>query len=99
VEKLDKGVIIENESQFHSSPCMTNTTLNNLPVGARARVDNIELDSAASQRLMTLGLLPGIDVRVVQHAPLGDPIAIEFEGRRVSLRKSEAAGVFLTIIN
>lgn len=72
-----------------------NETLNNLPVGSCARVENIELDNAASQRLMILGLLPGIDVRVVQHAPLGDPIAIEFEGRRVSLRKREAAGVIL----
>ena len=70
-------------------------TLDNIPVGDSGRVEKIELANAASQRLMTLGLLPGIDVTVVQHAPLGDPIAIEFEGRRLSLRKREAAGVFL----
>jgi ferrous iron transport protein A len=70
-------------------------TLCNLPIGACARVEHIELDNAVSQRLLTLGLLPGMDVKVVQHAPLGDPIAIEFEGRRVSLRKQEAAGVIL----
>ncbi len=73
-------------------------TLCSLPVGVCARVEHIELDNAASQRLMTLGLLPGIDVRVVQLAPLGDPIAIEFEGRRVSLRKREAAGVILKVL-
>lgn len=70
-------------------------TLDKLPIGTSARVEDTELGTSASQRLMTLGLLPGCQVTVVQYAPLGDPIAIEFEGRRVSLRRSEAAGVYL----
>ena len=70
-------------------------TLNHLPVGSSAQVESTNFDTTANQRLMTLGLLPGTDVTVVQHAPLGDPIAIEFDGRRVSLRKNEAARVFL----
>ncbi len=74
-------------------------TLNHLPVGSSAQVESTKLDSTANQRLMTLGLLPGTDVTMVQHAPLGDPIAIEFDGRRVSLRKNEAAGVHLKPIS
>ena len=70
-------------------------TLNHLPVGSSAQVESTNFDTTANQRLMTLGLLPGTDVTVVQHAPLGDPIAIEFDGRRVSLRKKQAAGVHL----
>ena len=70
-------------------------TLDNLAVGASAKVKNTEFDSSSSQRLMTLGLMPGTEVKVVQQAPLGDPIAIEFEGRRLSLRKKEAAEVEL----
>ena len=42
-----------------------------------------------------MGLIPGVQVRKVRVAPLGDPIAIEFDGRCVSLRRTEANGVRL----
>jgi ferrous iron transport protein A len=70
-------------------------TLDTLPIGITARVEETEHGTSTSQRLMTMGLLPGCQVKVVQHAPLGDPIAIEFDGQLVSLRRSEAAGVYL----
>jgi len=40
-----------------------------------------------------MGLLPGTEVAVIQVAPLGDPIEIEFGGLRLSLRKSDAVAV------
>jgi ferrous iron transport protein A len=40
---------------------------------------------------MNLGLLPGMAVKVVQVAPLGDPIAIEFSCQQISIRRAEAA--------
>lgn len=40
-----------------------------------------------------MGLLPGAEVRVVQVAPLGDPVEIEFNGMRLSLRRADAAAV------
>ena len=43
------------------------------------------------QRLMALGFLPGGEIRVVQVAPFGDPIAVELNGWRVSLRREEAS--------
>ena len=46
---------------------------------------------ALAQRLMAMGFLPGVRVRVVHVAPFGDPITVELEGWRVSLRLSEAA--------
>ncbi len=45
------------------------------------------------QRLMAMGLLPGTAVTVVQVAPLGDPVEVEFRGMRLSLRKADAASV------
>jgi ferrous iron transport protein A len=44
-----------------------------------------------SQRLLAMGFLPGTPLRVVQVAPFGDPITIELDGWRVSLRRAEAA--------
>ncbi len=69
--------------------------LSNLSIGKIARVKAIDANISVDQRLMVMGLLPGMDVKVVQVAPLGDPIAIEFQGRCVSLRKAEASGVLL----
>lgn len=69
------------------------STLNDLKVGEHAQVVSLDADDSINQRLMVMGLLPEMSVTMVQVAPLGDPIAIEFEGRRVSLRRAEAAGV------
>lgn len=67
--------------------------LNQVPVGRTARVREIHTEYATNQRLMTMGLLPGMKIRVVQIAPLGDPIAVEFNGQHISLRRAEAANI------
>jgi ferrous iron transport protein A len=67
------------------------TVLSELAVGETGRIKSIPAESAVNQRLMNLGLLPGMMVKIVQVAPLGDPIAIEFTGQRISIRRSEAA--------
>ena len=43
-----------------------------------------------TQRLLAMGFLPGTRLRVVQIAPFGDPITVELDGWRVSLRLREA---------
>ncbi len=73
----------------------TMTTLSELPRGIMARVKDLCTENTVAQRLMTLGLLPGIDIQVVEVAPFGDPIAVEFNGQRISLRLTEAAGVLI----
>lgn len=42
-------------------------------------------------KILSLGLVMGTLVKVVNVAPLGDPITIEVRGSRISLRKSEAS--------
>jgi Fe2+ transport system protein FeoA len=47
-----------------------------------------------------MGCVPGEPVRVVQVAPLGDPISIEVSGYHLSLRLSEADSIIVaTTIN
>jgi ferrous iron transport protein B len=43
-----------------------------------------------TQRLLAMGFLPGTPIRIVQVAPFGDPITVELDGWRVSLRLTEA---------
>lgn len=68
-------------------------SLDLLKAGERGRVEPGDADHPAFQRLLAMGLLPGAEVRVVQIAPLGDPVEIEFNGMRLSLRKTDAAAV------
>ena len=64
-----------------------------LRAGERGRVQPGTADHPAFQRLLAMGLLPGKEVSVVQVAPLGDPVEIEFNGMRLSLRKADAGAV------
>ncbi len=70
-------------------------TLAQLPVGASAKVARIEGTDELACRLMEMGLTPGVELRVVGTAPLGDPLELEVRGYRLSLRKSEAQRVEL----
>lgn len=71
--------------------------LSHLPVGRSARVISLNASRPVDQRLLALGLLPGMTVKVTRVAPLGDPIAIEFQNQCVSLRKAEAIEVMVEL--
>ncbi|HJN48842.1 MAG: FeoA family protein [Pseudomonadales bacterium] len=43
------------------------------------------------KRLISLGLTPGTEFKLLKVAPLGDPIEIAVRGFRLSLRRNEAA--------
>jgi Fe2+ transport system protein FeoA len=55
------------------------------------RVIKMKSSNPCIARLMTMGLLPEQELRLTHEAPLGDPIAIEFNGCHMSLRLRDAA--------
>jgi len=66
------------------------TTLGKLQPRQTGRIVSVEADGPVAGRLLALGLLPGTTVRVLGVAPLGDPIMVQLDGFRMSLRKAEA---------
>ena len=60
---------------------------------ARARVLEVSGDDEISQRLLEMGITPGVEVKYVGKALLGDPLEIELRGYRLSLRRQEASRV------
>ena len=69
-------------------------TLDNLRCGDRAKVVSVECsDHALRQRLFSLGIFPGSQLRVCHFAPLGDPMTVHCGSAQVSLRKNEARSV------
>ncbi len=70
-------------------------TLKELPVGETAFVAGIRGSRQVSKRLMEMGVVPGVRVRVVKTAPFGDPMEIRLLGYNLALRKNEADSVEL----
>ena len=66
------------------------TTLDSLPLNARARVVAVRGSGAVARRLMEMGVVPGAPVCVVRSAPLGDPLEIRVRNYHLALRRSEA---------
>lgn len=64
--------------------------LNHLRPGHRGRIHSVDCDSGTAQRLMSMGVLPGRELTLAKVAPLGDPIAVDIAGHRLSLRRAEA---------
>jgi Fe2+ transport system protein FeoA len=69
--------------------------LDQVAVGSRARVLEVRGSDDVAVRLMEMGLIPGTDLAVLGTAPLGDPLELEVRGYRLSVRRSEAARVFV----
>lgn len=71
-------------------------TLKDMELNREASIVAVEGRGALAQRLLAMGFLPGTAVKVVQVAPFGDPITVEVDGWRVSLRLNEAAALTVT---
>ena len=65
-------------------------TLNDLKPGQEGAVVSIGEKGPMRRRIMDMGVTPGVRVKVVKVAPLGDPIEVNIRGYELSLRKDEA---------
>ncbi len=68
-------------------------TLRDLRPGQKGTVTAVSAEGAMKRRIMDMGVTPGVDVKVVKTAPLGDPVEVRVRGYELSLRKDEAAWV------
>ncbi len=71
--------------------------LSELKVGDKAVVSGVLAESSVRRRILDMGLIKGTRFKVLRVAPLGDPVEIFFKGMYLTLRKSEAAGIVVTL--
>ena len=64
-----------------------------LAVGEAGCVVRIAEADDISRRLLEMGVTPGVEIRRLGAAPLGDPLEFELRGYRLSLRRKEAEHV------
>lgn len=72
--------------------------LNELRTGEQGKVIRITAKGPVRRRILEMGVTPGTEISVKGVAPLGDPMEVLVKGYRLSLRKEEAAGVFVEVL-
>jgi Fe2+ transport system protein FeoA len=68
-------------------------TLANLEIGEKAVVTKVKGNNPISKRLMEMGIVPGVSVRIIKSAPFGDPIEIKVLGYNLAMRRNEAEAI------
>ncbi len=75
-------------------PISNSNSLAYLPVGIEAKVLSVQSNnSAVAKRLMEMGVVPGVSVRVIKTAPFGCPMQIRVRGYNLALRRAEAESI------
>lgn len=91
-----EGIQIPEVSPF--GPCETGpdaVTLASQRPGFRGTITRVCGEGPIRRRLMEMGVTSGTPIEVERLAPLGDPIEVKVRGYHLSLRKDEAASVYV----
>lgn len=67
-----------------------NVTLRDIPVGSPAVIEKVGGKGALRQHFLDMGMIPGVEVKVVQLAPMGDPMELEIHGYKLTIRLADA---------
>ncbi|MDR1040515.1 MAG: ferrous iron transport protein A [Deltaproteobacteria bacterium] len=70
-------------------------SLRKLRRGQSAVITGITADGEMGRRIRDMGLIPGVQVKCMGHAPLKDPMAMRLMGFTLTLRNNEAD--FITV--
>ena len=72
------------------------TTLDKLGVGQSGIITQVGGQGALRRHLLDMGLTPGVRVRLIGTALLGDPLILLVRGSRVSIRRRLARQIILS---
>ena len=76
---------------------MDEMNLKDLKPGEEGKVISIGERGPLRRRIMDMGVTPGVMIKVIKVAPLGDPIEINIRGYELSLRKKEAQQISIEV--
>jgi len=71
--------------------------LQDLKPGQKGKVTKISGTGSIHSRILSMGIIKGTELEMERVAPLGDPVEIKLKGYHLSLRKSEAANIYLEV--
>lgn len=68
-------------------------TLDQLPIGKKAKIVAVHGAGALRDRLLDMGLTPKTIVMIRKFAPMGDPIELTLRGYELTLRIEDAKNI------
>lgn len=72
-------------------------TLSDLKPGQKGLVTDMKSTNLALiSRVMALGIVPGEEIELLRHAPLGDPLQIKAGATYISVRKADSGFINIT---
>jgi len=71
--------------------------LSELKPGQKGTISKVGGSGQTHRRILDMGVVPHTGVEVERVAPLGDPIEVRIKGYHLSLRKEEAANVYVEV--
>ena len=74
-------------------------SMDQLLPGEKATVLQIHAVGDLRQKLLAMGLLPGVEVQLIRVAPLGDPLDFKLRDFHLSMRRNEARNIIVERIN
>ncbi|MBO4394209.1 MAG: ferrous iron transport protein B [Spirochaetales bacterium] len=72
--------------------------LSELKARQYARIISVNGEGALRQHLLDMGMIPGVTVTLIKHAPMGDPIEIMIRGYELTLRLADAEKIEVELI-
>ena len=73
-------------------------TLSDLKPGQKGLVTDVKSNNLALiSRVMALGIVPGEEIELLRHAPLGDPLQIKAGATYISVRKADSGFISITL--
>jgi Fe2+ transport system protein FeoA len=69
--------------------------LSDVKNGCTVTIVGLRSTGAVRKRLLDMGLVRGVRVRVERSAPLGDPVEISLKGYSLALRRTEARQILV----
>lgn len=66
------------------------TTLKDLPIGKTATVLSVGGKGELRQHFLDMGIIPGVEITMIKHAPMGDPIELRIHSYELTLRLADA---------
>ena len=74
---------------------MSIKTLNSLLPGETAIVDQFTSELPLQSRLVEMGILPGVELRLVKKAPFNGPLELKIRGYYILLRWKDASQILV----
>jgi len=71
--------------------------LRELKPGSVAIIADVHGNAEIRKKLLDMGLIKGVEVKVVRNAPLKDPMEIEVRGYNLSIRKVDAENISVEV--